>query len=262
VDERAVTCARRRSPVVGTCEPESSDGLGIAHREVEVPGRHIKGAHSERSATPALFRRRWPNRCALSGSVRPTGGRPVFMFKASLARPRAGSGSVFRTCSAGDLGFNLRRSRPGAWASPAASERASHEVPGCGQAPVAVSLAAWSDLGPPRRPKSDPRRPSGSPAMPRSEDRWRPACRRFRLHSRRTTFRPHKDTKEPGPDGLGWEQIRISVGTAATTRPEAWRVHKQWDGGRARTPPLVDQPSGSGTRRSSSTTAESMRSLR
>jgi hypothetical protein len=156
VDERAVTCARRRSPVVGTCEPESSDGLGIAHREVEVPGRHIKGAHSERSAAPALFRRRWPNRCALSGSVRPTGGRPVFMFKASLARPRAGSGSVFRTCSAGDLGFNLRRSRPGAWASPAASERASHEVPECGQAPVAVSLAARSDLGPPRRPMSDP----------------------------------------------------------------------------------------------------------
>jgi hypothetical protein len=50
VDERAVTCARKRSPVVETCEPESSNGTGIAHREVEVPGRHIKAAHSERSA--------------------------------------------------------------------------------------------------------------------------------------------------------------------------------------------------------------------
>jgi hypothetical protein len=84
--------------------------------------------------------------------------------------------------------------------SPAVSERASHEVPGCGHASRAVSLAALSDLGPPCRLEG------GACASDRARLRClvgRPLAARLpslpTARPRRATFNPYKDTGEPGP---------------------------------------------------------------
>jgi hypothetical protein len=120
----------------------------------------------------------------------------------SWSRPRLlalapASGSASERIG-GDFGSNPRRLRPGAWASPATSERASHEVPECGHAPSPSRSWLGPTSTPPRRPKSDPaptfglacdapvRRPLATrlPSLPTAA----PADH----------LPPYKDRKEPG----------------------------------------------------------------
>jgi hypothetical protein len=99
----------------------------------------------------------------------------------------------------GGFGSNPRRLRPGVWASPATSERASHEVPECGHAPSLSRSSLGPASTPPRRPKPDP-----SPSVrarlrcPGPKTAGGPPSVAADCQSRRTTFPPYKDRKEPG----------------------------------------------------------------